>query len=74
MKYTVTVRATFVREMTVEAEDEIVARAEAIQQFEPDREDLFSIDVFGLDPWRPVDDAEDRAYEQYRQEELDNEA
>ena len=60
--------------MTVEAEDEIVARAEAIQQFEPDREDLFSIDVFGLDPWRPVDDAEDRAYEQYRQEELDNEA
>ena len=74
MKYTVTVRATFVREMTVEAEDEIVARAEAIQQFEPDTEDLFSIDVFGLDPWRPVDDAEDRAYEQYRQEELDNEA
>lgn len=74
MKYTVTVRATFVREMTVEAEDEIVARAEAIQQFEPDREDLFSIDVFGLDPWRPVDDAEDRAYEQYRQEEIDNEA
>ena len=73
-KYTVTVRATFVREMTVEADDEIVARTEAIQQFEPERDDLFSIDVFGLDPWRPVDDREDREYEAYRQEKLDHEA
>ena len=74
MKYTVTVRATYVREMEIEAEDELVARTEAIQQFEPNGDDLFSIDVFGLDPWRPIDDAEDRAYEQCRQEELDNEA
>ena len=74
MKYTVTVRATYVREMEIEAEDEVVARTEAIHQFEPNGDDLFSIDVFGLDPWRPIDDAEDRAYEKCRQEELDNEA
>lgn len=73
-KYTVTVRAVYVCEMEVEADDELSAKAVAIQQFEPEGDDLFSIDVFGLDPWRPIDDAEDRAYEQYKQQEIDNEA
>ena len=73
-KYTVTVRATYVREMKVEADDEVAARHISIGEFEPDGDDLFSIDVFGLDPWRPVDDREDREYEAYRQEKLDNEA
>jgi hypothetical protein len=73
-KYTVTVRATYVREMEIEADDELAARHLAIQKFEPEGDDLFSIDVFGLDPWRPIDDREDREYEAYRQEKLDHEA
>ena len=73
-KYIVTVRATYVREMEIEADDEVAARHIAIGEFEPDGDDLFSIDVFGLDPWRPIDDREDREYEAYRQEKLDHEA
>lgn len=73
-KYNVTVRAVYVREMEVEADDEAMAKIEAIQQFEPEGDDLFSIDVFGLDPWRPIDDREDREYEAYRQDKLDHEA
>ena len=74
MKYTVTVRATYVREMEIEAEDDMAARHIAIGEFEPDGDDLFSIDVFGLDPWRPTDGREDYEYEIHRQKELDDEA
>ena len=73
-KYTITVRATYVREMDIEADDEMAARHLAIQQFEPEGDDMFSIDVFGLDPWRPIDDREDREYEAYKQKEIDDEA
>ena len=72
--YTVTIRAVYVREMEIEADDEVSARHLAITEFEPDGDDLFSIDVFGLDPWRPIDDREDYEYEQQRQKELDDEA
>ena len=74
MKYTVTVRATYVREMEIEAEDDMAARHVAIGEFEPDGDDLFSIDVFGLDPWQPTDGREDYEYEIRRQKELDDEA
>ena len=74
MAYIVTVRATYTREMRIEAADEVEARLLSIKQFRPEPDDLFSIDVFGLDPWRPVDDREDREYEAYRQEKLDHEA
>lgn len=74
MKYTVTVRATYVRELEIEAEDDVAARLEAIKAFEPEPDDLFSLDVFGLDPWRPTDGREDYEYETYRQREIDNEA
>ena len=72
--YTVTIRAVYVREMEIEAEDEVSARHLAIMQFEPEGDDLFSLDVFGLDPWRPIDGREDYEYETYRQMEIDNEA
>lgn len=74
MKYTVTVRATYVREMEIEADDEVSARHLAITEFEPDGDDLFSIDVFGLDPWRPTDGEEDVKHDQWKQQEIDNEA
>ena len=74
MVYTVTVRATYTREMRIEAADEVEARLLSIKQFRPEPDDLFSIDVFGLDPWRPIDDREDYEYEQQRQKELDDEA
>ena len=73
-KYMVTVRTTYVQEMEIEACDEIEAKQIAMKEFYPDPDFIFSMDVFGLDPWRPIDDAEDRAYEKCRQEELDNEA
>ena len=71
MKYTVTVKAVYVREIEIEADDEYAARHIAITEFEPEGDDLFSIDVFGLDPWRPIDDREDREYEQHRQRQID---
>lgn len=74
MKYDITVRATYIREMTIEADDEIEAKRIAIEMFNPDSDSVFSMDVFGLDPWRPIDDSEDRLYEQHRQQEIDDEA
>jgi hypothetical protein len=74
MKYTVTVKAVYVQEFEVEADDEMSAKHVAITDFEPDGDNLFSIDVFGLDPWRPTDHREDIEYERARQEEIDNEA
>lgn len=67
MKYTVTVRATYVREMEVEADDELSARHLAVSQFEPDGDDLFSIDVFGLDPWSLIaEEGDPNAVDAYR--------
>lgn len=72
MKYDITVRATYIREMTIEADDEVEAKRIAIEMFNPDSDSVFSMDVFGLDPWRPIDDREDRLYEQRKQQEIDN--
>ena len=74
MKYTVTVKAVYIREMEIEADDDISARHVAIAEFEPEGDDMFSIDVFGLDPWQPTNNDEDYAYETARQQEIDNEA
>ena len=71
MKYTVTVKAVYTQEMDVFAGDEVEARQIAIADFKPDGDNLFSLDVYGLDPWRPIDGREDYEYEQHRQRELD---
>lgn len=73
-KYTVTIRAVYVQEVDIYAEDEIAAKSNALKEFEPDPDQLFSIDVFGLDPWQPTDSREDYEYETYRQKEIDDEA
>ena len=69
--YTVTVKAVYVQEVDIEAEDEQIAERLAMRQFEPDADSLFSIDVFGLSPWRPDSPLEDILHDQYRQRELD---
>ena len=73
-KYEMTIRTVYVQEIDIEAEDEIEAKKLAMQQFYPDSAYIFSMDVFGFDPWKPIDDREDRLYEQYRQQEIDDEA
>ena len=72
--YAVTVRAVYVQEFEIRAVDEAEAKTLALKQFEPVPDDLFSIDVFGLDPWRPIDGREDYAHDIYKQKELDDEA
>ena len=74
MKHTVTIRATYIQEVEIEADDEDMAKQLAIRAFEPDPECLFTIDVFGADPWTPTDSCEDIEYETFRQREIDNEA
>ena len=74
MRYEITVRTTYIQEMVIEADDEIEAKKIAMKEFYPDPDFIFSMDVFGLDPWRPIDDSEDRAFEQQRQKEIDDEA
>ena len=72
--YTITVKAVYMQEMEVLAEDSVAAESIAIKEFEPDPDCLFSIDVYGLDPWQPTDGREDYEYEISRQKEIDDEA
>ena len=51
MKYKVTVKALYYDELEVEANDVDDARRKAMAEFQPCSDNLFSIDVFGLDPW-----------------------
>ena len=51
MKYKVTVKALYYDELEVEADYPEDAYKTAIKQFQPCADSLFSIDVFGLDPW-----------------------
>lgn len=74
MKYTITIKASYVQELDIEADDEVEARHLAAHVFNPEEAELFSFDVFGLDPWRPTDGREDYEYETYRQKEIDDEA
>jgi len=73
-QYTVTVKAVYMQEVTVLAEDSIAAESLAIREFEPDADSLYTIDVFGLSPWAPEDGREDYEYETQRQKEIDDEA
>lgn len=70
-KYTVTVKAVYIQELEVEADDDLDADKVAIREFQPDSDNLFSIDVFGLSPWRPDSPLEDILRDEYVQRELD---
>lgn len=70
-KYTVTVKAVYIQELEVEADDGLDADKVAIREFQPDSDNLFSIDVFGLSPWRPDSPLEDILRDEYVQRELD---
>ena len=50
-KYQVQVKASYYDELEVEACDVDEARRLAIRDFKPCGDNMFSIDVFGLDPW-----------------------
>ena len=70
-KYTVTVKAVYIQELEIEADDDIDADKVAIREFQPDSDNLFSIDVFGLSPWRPDSQLEDILHDQYVQQRID---
>lgn len=70
-KYTVTVKAVYIQELEIEADDDLDADKVAIREFQPDSDNLFSIDVFGLSPWRPDSPLEDILRDEYVQRELD---
>ena len=71
MRYTVTVKAVYIQEVEIEADDDMAAESLAIRAFEPDGDSLFSIDVFGLSPWRPDSPLEDILHDQYVQQRID---
>ena len=73
-KFEITIRATYIQEYEIEAEDDIEARLLAAKQFTPDSDCITSMDIFGLDPWLPTDGREDYEYETKRQREIDDEA
>lgn len=73
MKYTVTVKIAYVQEVEIDADDVDDARRTAIDQFDPAEAEVFSVDVYGLDPWQPTNNDEDYAHETARQREIDNE-
>ena len=70
-KYTVTVKAVYIQEVEIMADDDLSAEKLAIREFQPDGDSLFSIDVFGLSPWRPDSPLEDILRDESVQRELD---
>ena len=74
MKFDITIRATYIQEYEIEAANDMEARVLAAKQFTPDPDCITSMDVFGLDPWLPIDGREDYEYETKRQREIDDEA
>ena len=70
-KYTVTIKAVYIQEVEIEADDAMAAEKLAIREFEPVGDSLFSIDVFGLSPWRPDSPLEDILHDQYVQQRID---
>lgn len=70
--YNVSVRATYYDDLEIEADDKDDAYRKAIKQFNPESDNLFAIDVYGLSPWEPENGDEDYHYETSRQAELDN--
>lgn len=67
-KHMVTVRATYVQELVVEADDDQEVRRVAMREFAPNSDNLFSMDVFGPDPWQPIGDphADDKYMDEMR--------
>ena len=57
-KYQVQVKASYYDELEIEADDVDEAYRVAIQTFKPCGDNMFSIDVYGLDPWTLGDKAE----------------
>lgn len=51
MKYNVSVKASYYDDLEIEADDVDEARHKAIAAFQPCGDNLFSIDIYGLDPW-----------------------
>lgn len=70
--YNVSVMATYYDDLEIEADDKDEAYRKAIKQFNPESDNLFSIDVYGLSPWDPENGDEDYYHETSRQAELDN--
>lgn len=68
MKHELTIRATYLQEMVVEADDEQEAKVIAMREFKPHPDYLASIDVFGPDPWQPIGDphADDKYMDEMR--------
>ena len=69
--YTVTVKAVYIQEVEIMADDDLSAEKLAIREFQPDGDSLFSIDVFGLSPWAPDSPLEDILRDESVQRELD---
>jgi hypothetical protein len=70
-QYQVTVKAVYMEEVWVLADDEEEAEQIARAEFLPEPDLLFSIDIYGLSPWDPKDQLEDIKHEEYRQREVD---
>lgn len=49
--YKVSVKASYYDDLEIEADDEDDARRKAMKEFVPTSDNMFSIDIYGLDPW-----------------------
>lgn len=65
-KRTVTVKAVYHEEMEVEGWDVDEAYRNALKDFKPCPDNLFSIDVYGLSPWDGGDEGDPHAVDIYR--------
>lgn len=50
-KYTVSVKASYYDDLEIEADDVDDARRKAMKEFVPTPDNMFTIDIYGLDPW-----------------------
>ena len=64
--YKASIRATYYDDLEIEADDAEHAHRIAIQTFKPCGDNLFSIDVFGLDPWTLGEDGNPNEVDEYR--------
>jgi len=49
--YKVSVKASYYDDLEIEADDVDDARRKAMKEFVPTSDNMFSIDIYGLDPW-----------------------
>jgi hypothetical protein len=71
--YTVTVKTVYIQEMNIMAEDSLEAERVAREEFAPDPDCIYSMDVFGPDLWEPDSELEDILHDQYVQTRIDSE-